>query len=89
MIKVILYLIGVWTLVIIIILAIATISPAMNDIAETSADAMASGNMTGIVGIEESVRSYPVWKWFLPVFFGIVASVVILIKNRDEVFKRR
>jgi preprotein translocase subunit SecG len=86
--KVVLYLIVIWVIVALLILGITLVSPAMNDIAETSANVMASGNMTGIVGVEDAVRSYAVWKWFLPIFIGVVLSAIVLYKNRDEVFRR-
>lgn len=84
MIKVVLYLVAIWVIVIVIILGTTMLSPATNDIAKQSADTMAAGNMTGIVGVENAVRSYAVWKWFLPVLLGLGLSGWVLYKNRDE-----
>lgn len=89
MFKVVGYLIGIWALVGLIIIMMLAVSPAMDEIASQSADEIAaSGNMSQIVGIESAVRSYPVWKWGLPVLLGLVATGYILYKNREELRRR-
>ena len=86
--KVIVQLAGVWTFIIIIILIMLAVSPAVDEIATTTADEIASQNNTGIIGIEDAVRSYQIWKWGLPVLLGLAVSGWILYKNREELRRR-
>lgn len=87
--KVLLYMAAIWAIVIIVILLMLAISPAMDEIAAQSAnDIAAAGNMTQIVGVEDAVRSYPVWKWGLPVLLGLGASGIVLYQNREELKRR-
>ncbi len=89
MLKVVAYFIAIWVIVFVVILLMLAVSPAMNEIAETSANEIAlSGNSSDLPGIEGAVRSFPVWKWGLPILLGIGATGIMLYENREELKKR-
>ena len=74
----------IWGIVIVSILFVAATSSGVNDISKQAAvDIGNSGNMSEIVGVQDAVEAFPVWKWFIPPLVGLVASATLLFKNRS------
>jgi len=82
--KMIFSLVIIWGLVIVATIMIAATSAGVNQISQQAAvDIGASGNMSEIVGVQDAVESFTVWKWFIPPLVGLVATAVTLFKNRE------
>lgn len=85
MFKVVVKLVIIWGIVIASLIFIATISDTMNSVVDQGVLQMAStSNLTNYPGIENSWRSFPVWKWFLTPGVGLVLTGIVLFKYREE-----
>jgi hypothetical protein len=90
--KVLFYLGGIWVLVIIIILLMLAVSGPMDTIAQNAASditAIEASANASVVGLSSAINSYPVWKWALPVIFGLICTGWVLFKNREELRRGR
>jgi len=76
----------IWVCVIIAYVFMAFTHEVTDSLATMSSDEMASQNLSSeIVGIEEAMGSFNLWKWPIPALLGIVLSVVTL---REEIIEK-
>jgi len=86
MFKVILWLFVIWVVAVGgSELLIAAVSNDMNDIVSNGVTEMETmSDLDNYPGLEDSFKSFPVWKWFLTPIVGFIATGIVLYKYRDE-----
>ena len=62
---------------------ISVTDSGLNDISQGAAvDIGAAGDMTEIVGVQDAVEGFPVWKWFIAPVIGVVMVAWTLARDR-------
>lgn len=80
------FLFFIWIGIIVCYIFIAITNDATSSIATLATTEMESQNLSSeIVGIEEAIGSFDLWKWTIPSLLGIVITAVTL---REEILNK-